>query len=47
MGEVSKKRKFDFKQKKNNTLKSLNDVEYFLSNIKKIKNCIDIYKIFK
>ena len=47
MGEVSKKRKFDFKQKKNNTLKSLNDVEYFLFIFKKIKKYIDIYKIFK
>lgn len=47
MGEIKKKRKFDFIAKKNNTMKSLNEVEYFLRNIKKMKNCINIYKIFK
>lgn len=47
MGKIIKKRKFDFITKKNNTLKSLNEVEYFLRNIKKMKNCVNIYKIFK
>lgn len=47
MGKIIKKRKFDFITKKNNTLKSLNEVEYFLRNIKKMKNCVSLYKIFK
>lgn len=47
MGKIIKKRKFDFITKKNNTLKSLNEVEYFLRNIKKMKNCVNLYKIFK
>lgn len=42
-----KNKKFDFKTKKNNTLKSLNEVEYFLRNIKKMKKYINLYKIFK
>lgn len=46
MGNIRNK-KFDFKAKKNNTLKSLNEVEYFLRNIKKMKKCINLYKIFK
>lgn len=47
MEEIRKKSKFDFKTKKNNTLKSLNEVEYFLRNIKKMKKCVNLYKIFK
>ena len=42
-----KKKKVDFKQLKNNTCKSLNDVEYFLNNFQKFTNCIKLYKILK
>ena len=42
-----KKKKVDFKQLKNNTCKSLNEVEYFLNNFQKFTNCIKIYKILK
>ena len=42
-----KKKKVDFKQLKNNTCKSLNEVEYFLNNFQKFTNCIKLYKILK
>ena len=42
-----KKKKIDFKQLKNNTCKSLNEVEYFLNNFQKFTNCIKLYKILK
>ena len=42
-----KKKKIDFKTLKNNTCKSLNEVEYFLNNIQKFTNCIKLYKILK
>lgn len=42
-----KKKKVDFKLLKNNTCKSLNDVEYFLNNFQKFTNCIKLYKILK
>lgn len=42
-----KKKKFDIKKYKTNTLKSLNEVENFLHNIKKITNSIKLYKILK
>lgn len=38
---------FNFKEYKKNTLKSLNDVEYFLNNYKKFKYFIKLYKLFK
>lgn len=41
------KKTFNFKTYKKNTLKSLNDVEYFLNNYKKFKQFIRIYKLFK
>lgn len=41
------KKKFNFKLYKNNTLKSLNDVEYFLNNFHKIVKSIKLYKILK
>lgn len=40
-------KKFDYKKYKKNTLKSLNDVEYFLNNYKKFKRFFKIYKLFK
>ena len=36
------KHKFDFKKMKNNTCKSLNEVEYFLNNLHRFKNYINI-----
>lgn len=42
-----KKKKFDIKKYKTNTLNSLNEVENFLHNIKKITNSIKLYKILK
>lgn len=43
----TKKKKINFKQLKNNTCKSLNEVEYFLNNFQKFTNCIKLYKILK
>ncbi len=40
-------KKSKFKDIKDNTLKSLNEVEYFLNNFKKFSNCIKLYKILK
>ncbi len=37
----------DFKKMKNNTIKSLNEVEYFLHDFKKFCNYIKLYKILK
>ncbi len=54
MGETKKnnqklppKKKLDFKTCKKNTLHSLNEVEYFLNNLKKFTRYVRIYKIFK
>lgn len=41
------KNSFDFKKYKKNTIKSLNDVEYFLNNFKKFKRFFKLTKIFK
>ena len=41
------KKHFDFKLCKNNTIKSLNEVEYFLNNLQKFSKCLKISKIFK
>lgn len=43
----SKNKKFDFNQKKENTLKSLHDVENFLCDFRKFTNYIKLYKILK
>lgn len=43
----NKKNKIDFKKLKNNTFKSLNEVEYFLNNFKKYSRYAKIYKILK
>ena len=42
-----KKNKIDFKEKKNNTIKSLNQVEGFLNDFKHFKRYIHLYKFFK
>lgn len=42
-----KKNKIDFKKLKNNTCKSLNEVECFLNNFHRFKNYIRLYKILK
>lgn len=39
--------KKSFNTYKNNTFQSLNDVEYFLNNLKNLKRFIKIYKLFK
>lgn len=41
------KEKFNFAQKKNNTIKSLTEVENFLHDFKKIGKYIKLYKILK
>ena len=43
----SKKKKLDFKRKKENAINSLYEVEHFLCNFKKICNAINLYKILK
>ena len=40
-------KKFDFKKMKNNTCKSLNEVELFLNNLHRFGNYIKLYKILK
>ena len=45
--EISKKKKFDFKTKKENTLNSLNEVEHFLHNYKHFSKYVKMYKWFK
>ena len=42
-----KKNKKDFKSLKKNTIKSLNDVEYFLNNFGQFIKYAKIYKIIK
>lgn len=41
------KKKFDFKCCKNNTIRSLNEVEYFLNNLHKFSRYLHLYKFFK
>ena len=43
----NKKSKPDFKTLKCNTIKSLNDVEYFLNNFGKILKTVKLYKLLK
>ncbi len=49
MSNSSKKNnnKFDFKKRKENTVNSLFEVEYFLGNLKNIFNGIKLYEILK
>lgn len=42
-----KKSKFNFKEKKNNTINSLNEVEAFLNDFKHFKRYVHLYKFFK
>ncbi len=42
-----KKSKVDFKQLKNNTLNSLNEVELFLNDFQRFKKYLKLYKILK
>ena len=41
------KKSIDFKKYKKNTINSLNDVEYFLNNYKKLKRAMKFYRLFK
>ena len=41
------RKKLNFKTCKKNTIKSLNEIEYYLSNFKKFARYVKIYKIFK
>lgn len=41
------KKTFNFKLYKKNTIKSLNDVEYFLNNFNHLFKYIKLYKILK
>lgn len=41
------KKKFDFKCKKDNVIKSLFEVEHFLCDLKKVCNTVCLYKILK
>lgn len=43
----SPKKKIDFKSYKNNTVKSLNEVEHFLRNFRQFSKYIKLYKILK
>lgn len=45
--EKSKKKKFDFKTKKENTLNSLSEVEHFLYDYKHFVKYMKLYKWFK
>ena len=45
--KAHKKKKIDIKRLKNNTFKSLYEVEYFLNNFHKFTNYIKLYKILK
>ena len=42
-----KKKKIDFKCKKENAINSLFEVEHFLCNLKKVCNTVELYKILK
>ena len=39
--------KVDFKKLKNNTIRSLNEVEIFLNDFNRLKNYIKLYNILK
>lgn len=45
--DCSKKKKFDFKKMKKNTICSLNEVECFLNKFQKFSKCFKLYKILK
>ena len=41
------KKKFNFKHCKNNTMKSLHEVEYFLNNFNRFVKYIKLFKLLK
>ena len=41
------KKKLNFKTCKKNTIKSLNEVEFFLNDFKRFTHYLKIYKLFK
>lgn len=41
------KKKFDLKKKKDNTVKSLFEIEHFLRGFKQIAKGVKFYKVFK
>ena len=41
------KKKFDFKKRKDNTVKSLFEIEHFLRDFKQVAKGIKFYKVFK
>lgn len=41
------KKKFDLKKKKDNTVKSLFEIEHFLRDFKQIAKGVKFYKVFK
>lgn len=45
--EKEKKTKIDIKKTKDNTIKSLNEVEYFLNDFGRFKRYLHLYKFFK
>lgn len=45
--KINKNKKIDFKEKKDNLCKSLNEVELFLNNIKDISKYLKLYKLLK
>lgn len=45
--EPKKKVKFNFKEKKDNTVRSLNEVENFLCDLKSLGKYIKLYYLFK
>ena len=47
LGKNKKKKKFDFNKKKENTIKSINEVESFLRNFKNMSKYLKLYKIIK
>ena len=44
---LDNKPKINFKKTKENTIKSLNEVEFFLNNFKRFKRYLHLYKFFK
>ena len=47
MKDKKNKKKFNFNQKKENTIKSLTEVESFLRNFQKLNKYLNFYKIIK
>ena len=47
MNRYNKKSKFNFLQKKDCTIKSIKEIEFFLCNLNKSVKTFKIYKFFK